>query len=305
MTGMHKDLASIHLNQLLLVEALQADSNLSDAAERIGMSQSAASHALARLRKELGDPIFIRTAEGMQPTPFGARLAARVSESLEVLRSALDKGVEFDPAHSTRTFTIILSDVSQTLYLPRLLNRLAERAPGISVRVAPVPSKAPHLLLESGEVDLAVGTFTRFIAGCRQKRLYRENYACVVRRDHPMFVDGMSREAFCDVVHVVVDLRGYVHEQLDDLLTHSQLQRKPRLNVPSFQAVPVIVANSDLLAIMAGRLAKLYAELLPLKVMGPPVPLPSYDLKLFWHERFHRDPANLWLRTQFLELFSD
>jgi DNA-binding transcriptional LysR family regulator len=82
MTGMHKDLAAIHLNQLLLVEALQADSNLSDAAERIGMSQSAASHALARLRKELGDPIFIRTAEGMQPTPFGARLAARVSESL-------------------------------------------------------------------------------------------------------------------------------------------------------------------------------------------------------------------------------
>lgn len=305
MKPVHTDLSSIHLNQLLLVDALLTNSNLSEAAERIGMSQSAASHALGRLRKELGDPIFIRTAEGMQPTPFGVRLASRVSESLELLRSAFDRGAEFDPAHSTRTFNIILSDVSQTLYLPRLLARLAENAPGVSVRIAAVPAKAPHLLLESGEVDLAVGTFTRFIAGCRQKRLYRENYACVVRRDHPLFADGMSASAFCEVPQVVVDLRGYVHEQLDDLLTHNHLQRRARLNVPSFQAVPVVVASSDLLAIMAGRLARLYADLLPLKILAPPVPLPSYDVKLFWHERFHRDPASVWLRTQFVELFAD
>lgn len=303
MTAMH--IGSLHLNQLLLVDALARNSNLGEAAEEIGLTQSAASHALARLREELQDPIFVRTSEGMRPTPYGTRLAGSVRDALKSLRAGLDRHPEFVPGTSSRTFNVIMSDVSQMLYLPRLLPRLSAEAPGVTLRVRPLPSKAPHLILESGEVDLAVGAFSRLIAGCRQKRLYRERYVCVVRHDHPSFDQGMTAEAFCSVPHALVDPRGYVHERLDQWLEQQKVPRTGKLYVPYFLSLPPVIARSDLLVIMASRLAKAYAEMLPLKIMPPPVKLPSYDTRLFWHERFHRDPANRWLRGLYIDLFGD
>jgi DNA-binding transcriptional LysR family regulator len=303
MTAMH--IGALHLNQLRLVDALARSGNLGEAAEEIGLTQSAASHALARLREELQDPVFMRTSEGMRPTPYGVRLAASVRDALHSLRAGLDRHPEFVPGTSRRTFNVIMSDVSQMLYLPRLLARLSAEAPGVSLRVRAVPSKAPHLILESGEVDLAVGAFTRFIAGCRQKRLYRERYVCVVRRDHPQFEHGMTAEAFCSVPQVVVDPRGYVHEQLDRWLAQQKVPRTAKLYVPYFLSLPLVIARSDLLVVMASRVAKTYAEVLPLKIMPPPTKLPAYDTRLFWHERFHRDSANRWLRGLYLDLFSD
>jgi DNA-binding transcriptional LysR family regulator len=303
MTRMH--IAGLHLNQLRLVDALARNANLSEAAEEIGLTQSAASHALARLREELQDPIFVRTSEGMRPTPYGKRLAASVGEALKTLQAGLDRHPEFSPGSSSRTFNVIMSDVSQMLYLPRLLPRLSAEAPGTTLRVRPLPLKAPHLILESGEVDLAVGAFSRLIAGCRQKRLYRERYVCVVRHDHPRFVQGMSAEAFCSVPQALVDPRGYVHERLDAWLEQQRVPRSVKLHVPYFLPLPLVIARSDLLVVMASRVAKTYAEMLPLKIMPPPVKLPTYETRLFWHERFHRDPANRWLRNLYLELFGD
>src|SRR5688572_3393884 len=303
MTDMH--IGALHLNQLLLVDALARNSNLSEAAEEIGLTQSAASHALARLRDELQDPIFIRTSEGMRPTPYGTRLTASVRDALQSLRAGLDRHPEFVPATAKPTFNVIMSDVSQMLYLPRLLPRLSAEAPGVSLRVRALPSKAPHLILESGEVDVAVGAFSRLIAGCRQKRLYRERYVCVVRRDHPQFANGMTVEAFCSVPQVLVDPRGYVHERLDRWLAQQKVRRSVKLHVPYFLSLPLVIAQSDLLVVMASRVARAYAEMLPLKIMPPPVKLPTYDPRLFWHERFHRDPANRWLRGLYIELFGD
>jgi DNA-binding transcriptional LysR family regulator len=303
MTGMH--IADLHLNQIRLVDALARSGNLGEAAEDIGLTQSAASHALARLRQELQDPLFVRTSEGMRPTAYGIRLAASVRDALESLRTGLDRHPEFQPGTSSRTFNIIMSDVSQMLYLPRLLPRISAEAPGVTVHVRPLPAKAPHLILESGEVDLAVGAFSRLIAGCRQKRLYRERYVCVVRQDHPRFVQGMSAEAFCSVPQALVDPRGYVHERLDRWLAQQKVPRTVKLYVPYFLSLPPVIARSDLLVIMASRVANTYAEMLPLKIMPPPVKLPSYDTRLFWHERFHRDPASRWLRNLYIELFGD
>ena len=303
MLGMH--IKALHLNQLRLVEALARTGNLGEAAEEIDLTQPAASHALARLREELQDPLFIRTCTGMRPTPYGVRLAASVREALQSLRAGLDRRSDFEPATSSRSFNVIMSDVSQMLYLPRLLARLSTDAPGITLRVHALPSSAPHLILESGDADLAVGAFSRLIAGCRQKRLYREQYVCVVRQDHPQFEQGMSVEAFCKVPQAVVHPKGYVHEQLDRWLAQQKTARTAKLYVPHFLSLPLVIARSDLLAIMASRVAQMYAEMLPLKIMPPPIKLPTYDTKLFWHERFHGDPANRWLRALYLDLFGD
>ena len=153
-------IGGINLTQLQLVEAIARSGNLTQAAEEVGLTQSAASHALAKLRNELSDKIFVRTSGGMRPTPFGTRLIASAADALQILYSSLNRHPNFVPKTSRRTFKIIMSDVSQFLYLPRLLKRLDMEAPGIVVRVRAVPMKAPHLLFESGEVDLAVGTFT-------------------------------------------------------------------------------------------------------------------------------------------------
>ena len=187
---------SIYINQLQLVEAVARTGSLTIAADEIGVSQSAASHALARLRKEFGDLVFVRTSEGMQPTPFGRRLADSAKSALHALNQGLSQPADFVPPSSHRSFKIIMSDVSQFLYLPALIARLSSEAPHVMIRTLPAPTKAPHIALETGEVDLAVGAFTGLIVGCRQRRLYREQYACVVRQDHPLFHKGMSTILF-------------------------------------------------------------------------------------------------------------
>ncbi|TAK84110.1 MAG: LysR family transcriptional regulator [Betaproteobacteria bacterium] len=297
-------LAGLQFNQLRLVDALARSGNLSEAAAQIGVTQPAASHALARLRRQVEDPIFVRTSDGMRPTPYGSRLASSVREALVTLRSGFDRAL-FEPATSKRTFNVFMTGVGQMLFLPRLLERLSLDAPGVTLRVRHVPAKAPHLMLESGEVDLAIGAFTTLIAGCRQKRLFRERYVCVVRHDHPAFKDGMNVEAFHRVPHALAEPTGYVEDLLDRWLSRQKVRRIVKLHVPYFLALPHLIARSDLLAFMSNRVAEAYAEILPLKVMQPPTKLPTYDSKLFWHERFHRDPANRWLRELFVDLFSE
>jgi len=284
------------LTQLQLVEALDRNGNLTAAARQIGLTQPAASHALARLRRELQDPIFVRTSEGMRPTPYGARLAAAVHNALLVLRDGLERRQEFEPRNSKRTFNLFMSDIGQLLYLPPLLARLSTEGADITLRVRTVPARSPHLMLEAGEVDLAIGTFTTLISGCIQKRLFQDRYVCVVRNDHPAFVNGMTAEAFRNAPHAVADASGYVHELLDRWLTRQKVRRNVKLHIPHFLVLPLVIARSDLLAIMAERVARLFAEIVPLKIMPPPTKLPPYDVKLFWHERFHREPANRWLR---------
>jgi DNA-binding transcriptional LysR family regulator len=287
---------ALRLTQLQLIDALARCGSLTEAAKQTGLTQPAASHALARLRRDLNDPIFVRTSEGMQPTPYGMKVAEAVHEVLRVLRNGLDRELEFDPETSTRAFNVFMSDVGQLLYLPKLLARLSKEAPNVTIHVRYLPARTPHLILESGEVDLAVGAFTALTSGCMQRRLYQSQYVCIVRKDHPAFVQGMTLGAFRNVPHAFADAKGYVHEVLDRWLTRHKLHRSVKLHVPNYLVLPLVIAKSDLQAIVATGVAEVFANILPLKIMPLPTKAPTYDIKLFWHERFHRDPANRWFR---------
>lgn len=297
------NIEKLPLGTLRLVAALGRYGSLSAAARQVGLSQPAASHALARLRRALGDPLFVRTSRGMHPTPYGERLGRAIEQALVALRSGVEPHAVFDPATSRRVFSLYLSDVGQMVFLPRLLEYLKREAPGIALRVRPVPAQAPHALLESGEVDIAVGYFTTFAAGFFQRRLFRERYVCVARADHPAFARGMSLEAFSSVPHAWADASGMAHELLEQLFRRQKVRREIKLVVPQFMVLPLVIAATDLLVVMPGRLAEQFARLVPLKVMEPPVRVPSYDIRMYWHERFHRDAANRWLRQTFAALF--
>jgi len=295
----------LQTTQLCLVEALAQTGNLSAAAERVGLTQSAASHALGRLRRQLHDPLFVRTSHGMRPTPSGERLAKAVTAALANLRAGIDPLPAFEPKSSRRIFNLFMSDVGQMVLLPRLLERLKAEAPEVVIRVRQVPIHAPHTMLESGEVDLAIGYFTTLTAGFFQRLLFRERYVCVAREGNAAFAKGMSLEAFAAAQHAFVDSSGMGHHRLYSILQRRNIQRNIKLYVPQFMVLPLLIARSDLVVVMPSRLAEAFARLERLSVMPLPIKVPSYEIKQYWHERYREDPANRWLRNIFIELFAD
>ena len=294
----------LDLTQIRLLAELSRSFNVSIAAQRIGVSQSAASHALARLRKKLGDPLFARTRDGFQPTPFGARVCKASSEAVDVLLASLASNDRFDPRTTTRTFRFFMNDIGQTVTLPPLLNYLRANAPGASARVLPVPLVNPGAALSSGEVDFAVGFFDNLTTGILQNLVFRERYVCIMSGTHPRFRTGMTLEAFTSAEHAVADATGMAHAVIDHFLAKHRVKRNVTLRVPGLHVLPMIVANSDLVAIVPARLADAFASRVPIKVLPPPVSIPQFDIRIHWHERYHRDPAIRWMRRAFVGLFS-
>jgi DNA-binding transcriptional LysR family regulator len=293
------------LSEIRLIAELATLRKLSAAAARLDLSQSAASHALARLRKRTGDPLFIRSATGFQPTPHGERLGLAARQALDILLDGFASNEPFDPSQTTRRFNAFMSDVGQMVMLPKLLDFIRTKAPQASLRACPIPLEQPGAALASGEVDLAVGFFTNLTTGFRQSILFRERYVCVVRSDHPDFRTGMSEEAFARTPRALADASGMAHAVMEAELRKHGFGGTTRLIVPQFMVLPLVIANSDLRVLMPSRLAKAFALLVPIKILRPPLPLKPYDIRVYWHERFHQDPANRWLRRSFVELFRE
>jgi DNA-binding transcriptional LysR family regulator len=303
MQMMHID--DLSLGEVRLIAALAQFRKLSAAAARLNLSQSAASHALARLRRCSGDPLFVRGSAGLYPTPYGERLSAAALQALDILLDGLASNAPFDAASTTRRFNVFMSDVGQMVFLPKLLNFLEREAPQASLRAWPIPLDEPGAQLASGEVDLAVGFFSNLTAGFRQSLLFRERYVCVMRSDHPNFRSGMSAEGFHKSPRALADASGMAHAVIEEDLRKNGFSATPRLTVPQFMVLPLVIANSDLLVIMPSRLAKAFARFVSIKVLAPPIVLKSYDIKIYWHERFHHDPANRWFRRALIELFRE
>jgi DNA-binding transcriptional LysR family regulator len=303
MHAMH--VPDFEFSEIRLIAELLELRKLSAAAARLGLSQSAASHALARLRTRFGDPLFTRSAGGFQPTPYGERLGTAAREALDALIAGIESNRPFDPHTTTRRFTLYANDVGQMVFLPRLLAFLNKEAPGATVRTSPIPLENPGSALASGDVDAATGFFDNLTTGFRQSLLFRERYVCVVRVNHPKFRNGMSLEAFKSGEHAMADATGMAHAVIDRFLAKQRVQRNVALRVPGFHVLPMIIANSDLLAVIPSRLAEAFVSHVPIKVLPLPISIPPFDIRIYWHERYHHDPALCWFRTAFVKLFRD
>jgi DNA-binding transcriptional LysR family regulator len=302
MNAMHID--QLDLTQIRLLAELSRSRSISRAAQRIGVSQSAASHALAKLRKKLDDPLFTRTQDGFQPTPFGARLANASCEALDALLAGLASSDRFDPLTTTRVFSFFMNDIGQMIFLPPLLKFLKQQAPGVSVRVLPVPLDNPGAPLSSGAVDFAAGFFDNLTTGFFQNLVFHERYVCIVRTRHPRFRAGMTLDGFKNAEHAVADATGMAHALIDRFLARHRVKRNVSLRVPGLHVLPMIVASSDHLAVVPKRLADAFATRVPIKVLPLPVSIPPFDICIHWHERYHQDPAIRWMRRAVVELFS-
>jgi DNA-binding transcriptional LysR family regulator len=288
-------LGAINLNLLMALDALLTEGNVTRAAARTGVTQSAMSHSLRQLREMLGDPLLVRGAAGMMPTPRAAALREPVRRGLFELSRALSGG-DFDPAASRRTFCLSMGDFFSVLLLPALLETLSREAPGIDLTLRPADGVRDADLLEAGEIDLAVVVPLADRSTLRRARLLSESFACLVRRDHPEVGEALTLETYCRLPHALISPRGSGPTFVDEALARLGLARRIALRIPFFLAAPPIVARSDLVLTAPRRVAQLFAESLPLRVLDPPLDLASFTVHALWHERDDADPAHVWLR---------
>ena len=286
----------------VFVEIYQAQS-VSKAAQRLQMAQASASIALNKLRRHFGDVLFTRTTRGMEPTPRAVSIYPELSEALARIRKAQGAVRPFSPADTRRVFRICMTDISEIVLLPTLINHLRHAAPGVSLEAENLSADSRQRL-ESGEVDIAVGFTPNLEAGFYQQALFEQDFVCLASADHPRARGKIDRRTFSGEGHVVVTTSGTGHAIVDKVLAREKLERRVVLRVPSFLGVAQIVADTELLVIVPRLLGEKLAAQARVQVLRPPVKLPSYRVKQHWHERFNAEAGNVWLRGVMAELFT-
>jgi len=298
------ELTDIDLNLLVVFNQVLTERSVSKAADTLGVTQSSVSNSLARLRITLGDQLFLRTPRGMEPTPFAEQLAEPVAYVLGALRSALNHRMTFDPATSKRTFTIGMTDVGEITILPALMDALERDAPGVSIST--VRNTADNLKdeMEAGHVDLAIGLLPKLQVGFFQRRLLRQGYVCIFRKGHRLDKRKISLKEFSAAAHVVVIAAGTGHGKVDELLDRSGVKRQVRLTVPHYVALGHILQTTDMVATVPEVFAEKIVGPFGLTTVAHPAAMPEIAINLFWHAKYHKDPANQWLRGLVFRQFS-
>jgi DNA-binding transcriptional LysR family regulator len=293
---------NIDLRLLAVVNELHRTRSVSQTAENLDLSQSAISMSLAKLRKHFNDPLFVRTSRGMDPTPHAVELINLLKSAEDILQTALDHHVVFDPLTSDRRFTLYSTDIAQVTLMPSLMQRLRKIAPNVGIDLARLSEATPKFL-ESGHADLAVGFILPMGAGFCQQRLFKERFVCALRRDHPRIGDSLSIDEFQDEIHLAITPCGTGHGIVEKSLEAKNIRRRVGLTVPSFLGIASIITTLDYLAVLPEQLARHLASAGNMKVLPLPFTVPSYYIMQHWHERFTQDPASRWLRSVIANLF--
>lgn len=290
----------IDLNLLRLFDAVYRTRNVSRAAELLDLTQPAASQGLSRLRTLLQDPLFMRSAGGVQPTPKAQRLAEPVRLALATLEQALGEVAGFDPAHSSRTFQIHMSDIGESRFLPELMAALRERAPGLRVQTRPVPRDQIVEALDAGRIDFAFG-FLPTVKDTQHMRLLEDRYVVLLREGHPFTRKRRSGAALLQALRELEFVTVRSHADTLRIVQQMQLEDRLRLVTEHFLVLPSIVRATDLAAVMPRNIARGFED--GYAIVEPAFPERDFVVSLHWSRRFEADPANRWLRGVIEELF--
>lgn len=288
-------MAKLDLDWLLVFDEIYKTANVSRAAERLGIPQASASTALNKLRDHFNDPLFSRTARGMLPTPRAQAIQPALREALDQIARAMQSGDAFDPAQARRSFRISMTDISEIVLLPALLNHLRQVAPHVKIEAEKITGDSARRL-QDGDTDLAVGFMPQLEAGFYQQVLFTQNFVCLVASGHPRIGKRLTAAAFLREGHLAVDTSATGHVIVEKHLQRAGAARQVVLSVPSFLAVARIVSETELIATVPLRYAQLMQAREAVRVLPVPYELPGYEVKQHWHERFNSDSGNAWLR---------
>jgi len=292
------NIRDIDLNLLVVFSALMKYQNVSAAAKSLSITQPSMSNALNRLRSTLNDEILVRVKGGMAPTPKALKLKGPISRMITELEYLLLEDQEFDPTELDMTFTMSSTDAIQQFILPRLLERLREVAPNISLNFISLDPEYSLHQLESGNVNFILAVNWTAPQHLKQVRLYDESFSCMLREDHPALSREWDLESYAALNHLLVAPLGGKVGVVDKLLEEKGLSRKITVTTPHFLIVPSILMSSDLIVTLPTRVAKELSNYYPLKVIPPPIAIPEYSIYTMWHPRFDYDPVYKWFREQ-------
>ncbi|MEQ9547858.1 MAG: LysR family transcriptional regulator [Marinobacter sp.] len=296
---MKLNLRSVDLNLLPVFDAIMEAGQLSRAAETLGMSQPAISAALQRLRHTLGDPLFVRTRQGMLPTPRARELHSSLNQQLAAMRDTLDPANRFVPATSQRHFRVLSNDYFEMVVLPPLLAHLQSEAPNVVVEVALAGDDVPQTLCNA-QADLAVDAFGTENDLLHRQVLMWEQLAVVARQGHPTLQGNCSKRQFLDAEHVVLPERNR-RLPLDQILNEPGWQRRTGARVTQFASMLATCSRSDMIATVPERMAQQYAHALGLQILPFPANIPPLPVYLIWAPVLDNDPAHQWFRQRLIE----
>ena len=289
------DLLRFDLNLLLCFDAIHRHQSLSAAGEELGLTQPAVSAALKRLRGHFDNPLFVRTSRGMRPTPYADDMAPRVAQVLELLRE-VDSASDFSPATSKINYRVYINDTGLIVLMPQVMAYLREHAPMARLTVIDLRADEVVDALDNGEVDLAIGYFLGMPNWARQQNLRKTRYVTLVRQGHPVVGNQLTLDKFLQCRHAIFSGRGAQHYNIDQALAQQGLTRDVTLTVPRLAALPFLIAGSDLITTVPEDLAIMFCKLLPVRMFDPPLELAPFQIRQYWHQRLHDEPAYRWLR---------
>jgi DNA-binding transcriptional LysR family regulator len=284
---------------LVALDALLQEGSVTAAARRVGLSTPAMSHALARIRARLGDPILVRSGRGMLLTPRAVALRPQIHAVVTEARRAFEPDRPFVPRELTRTFVVLATDYVLTVLGATVDRLLRDEAPGARLRFVPNSPEDPGLLRD-GDADLAVGIYGELPQEMRSRQLLTDRFVCVVRAGHPAASKRMSLEQFVTLAHVQVAPRGQPGGYIDDVLRERGKTRVVARAVPYFVTALQLVAETDYAVTISERIAQKLAGSLSLELLEVPLKLRPYALSLVWHPRVDGDAAHGYLRDVFL-----
>jgi len=296
----------IDLRDLEVLDVLLREHSLTRAAKALDVTQPALSKTLARLRRYFTDPLFVRVGLHMEPTAKALALQGSVDGILERVRALRSEHVAFDPARSSRTFSFCVVDAGVIKLLPPLVKLLQREAPRVRLRTIQLNAQQLEPWLASGNLDFAMGSFPALTKAVRRQFLWTESYVGVVRRDHPRLRLRPSLAAFRAEQHVLVSAlgTGHAHALAERALESAVGIDNIVCRVPMFIGAAVLAKHTDAVATPPRSIATVLARDLDLAIIQPPVRLPTIDIYQYWHDRFHREPGNQWIRSVFATLFA-
>jgi len=293
------NLASIDLNLLVALDALLLEANVSRAAMRVGLSQPAMSHALARLRDMLGDPLLVRAGSRMELTPRAQALRGPLAQTLDQVRGLFISD-DFDAASSERRFRLMMPDLAVELLVPSLMEKVGASAPNARLDIVPWRGPAIFTAEFARTIDMVVSIGNAF-KGFHRHLLYTDRDALAVRRGHAVGAKLAKRDAFLKARHIAVVIRGQNEDLIDSWLRSKGIERRIALVVPGYIEALHIVARTDLVAFVPGRLIAALAKPLSLAAVAPPLDPGIDEQYMFYPTRAQFDPGSIWLRRLMLQ----
>ncbi|WP_137819792.1 LysR family transcriptional regulator [Pseudomonas sp. 2FG] len=292
------NLNKVDLNLFIVFDAIYTEANLTRAGQIVGITQPAVSNALARLRETFNDPLFVRTAQGMVPTPMAQNIIGPVRNALSLLRVSVQESRIFTPLQANKTYRISMTDLTEEVILPPLFQRLRRLAPAVQIESFLSKRRETTKELAAGRLDFAVDAPLNTDPQVRHVKLLADRYVCAIRKGHPLAKDKLSLDEYMSLTHIHISSRRSGLGYVDLTLGKMGIQRKIALRSQHYLMASMVMQQTDMAMTVPERFARSH----DLHYVGLPVEVPPVETHLYWHESTDQDPANRWMREQLIEL---